>query len=140
MGRIRTYNEMILLPTFEERYHYLRMGGKVGGETFGWDRYFNQAFYKSKEWLHARQEVILRDNGCDLGIKDREIIGRVIVHHMNPLTLDEIEEGGEELFDPNYLVCVSHDTHNAIHYGDEKLLIKTQLVERKPNDTCPWLQ
>ena len=131
---------MILLPTFEERYRYLRLGGKVGGETFGWDRFFNQAFYKSKEWLHVRQEVILRDNGCDLGISDREIMGKIIVHHMNPLSLEQIEEGGQELFDIRYLICVSHETHNAIHYGDESLLIKTTLVERKPNDTCPWLQ
>lgn len=137
--RIRTYNEMVLLPTFEERYRYLKLGGRVGEETFGWDRFFNQAFYKSREWLHARQEVIIRDGGCDLGIEDREIMGKVIVHHMNPLTLDQIEEGGPELFDPQYLVCVSHDTHNAIHYGDESLLVKSTLVERKPNDTCPWL-
>lgn len=131
---------MILLPTFEERFKYLKLGGKVGGETFGWDRYFNQVFYKSREWLHARQEVILRDNGCDLAIEDREIMGKVIVHHMNPLTLDQIEEGGPELFDIRYLVCVSHETHNAIHYGDEHLLIPTNFVERRPNDTCPWLQ
>ena len=140
MGLLRTYNEMILLPTFEERFKYLKIGGKVGGETFGWDRYFNQAFYKSREWLHARQEVILRDNGCDLAIEDREIMGKVIVHHMNPLTLDQIEEGGPELFDLQNLVCVSHETHNAIHYGDEHLLIPTNFVERRPNDTCPWLQ
>lgn len=131
---------MILLPTFEERFKYLKLGGKVGGETFGWDRYFNQAFYKSREWLHARQEVILRDNGCDLAIDDREIMGKVIVHHMNPLTLDQIEEGGPELFDLQNLVCVSHETHNAIHYGDEHLLVPTNFVERRPNDTCPWLQ
>lgn len=135
---IKTYNEMILLPTFEERYKYLRMGGKVGGETFGWDRVFNQAFYKSREWLHARQEVIIRDGGCDLAIPDREIFDKIIVHHINPLTLEQIEEGGPELFDLRNLVCVSHNTHNAIHYGDESLLIKTNLIERKPNDTCPW--
>jgi hypothetical protein len=131
---------MILLPTFEDRFKYLKLGGKVGGETFGWDRYFNQMFYKSTEWLHARQEAILRDNGCDLAIEDREIMGKIIVHHMNPLTLDQIESGGPELFDLRYLVCVSHETHNAIHYGDEHLLIPTNFVERKPNDTCPWLQ
>ena len=140
MGRLRTYKELILLKTFEERFRYLKIGGKVGGETFGWDRFFNQAFYKSKEWLHARQEVILRDNGCDLGIDDREIMGKIIVHHMNPLTLEQIEDGGKDLFDPNYLITVSHETHNAIHYGDEHLLIPTNFVERKPNDTCPWLQ
>lgn len=135
----RCYNEMILLPTFEDRFEYLKLGGHVGEETFGWDRFFNQAFYKSKEWLHARQEVIIRDCGCDLGIEDREIFDKIIVHHMNPLSLDEIENGGPELFDPRFLVCVSHNTHNAIHYGDASLLVKTALVERKPNDTSPWL-
>lgn len=137
--KIRTYNEMILLPTFEDRYKYLKLGGVVGDETFGFDRYFNQAFYKSKEWLHARQEAIIRDNGCDLAIADRRIFDHIIVHHMNPLTMEQIEEGGPELFDLRYLVCVSHDTHNAIHYGDEKLLIKDTVVERRPGDTCPWL-
>lgn len=134
----RTYNELILLPTFEDRFNYLKMGGRVGEDTFGWDRVFNQAFYKSREWLEARRKVILRDNGCDLGIEDRMIYDKIIVHHMNPITLDEIEEGGPELFDPRFLICCSHSTHNAIHYGDEDLLIKTNFVERKPNDTCPW--
>lgn len=134
----RTYHELILLPTFEERYNYLRMGGRVGEETFGWDRVFNQAFYKSREWMEARRKVILRDNGCDLGIDDREIFDKIIVHHMNPITLEEIEEGGPSLFDPMYLICCSHNTHNAIHYGDDRLLIKTNFVERKPFDTCEW--
>lgn len=134
----RTYNELILLPTFEDRFKYLKMGGRVGEDTFGWDRVFNQAFYKSREWLEARRKVILRDNGCDLGIEDRSIYDKIIVHHMNPITLDEIEEGGPDLFDPRFLICCSHSTHNAIHYGDEDLLIKTNFVERKPNDTCPW--
>jgi hypothetical protein len=129
---------MILLPTFEDRYKYLKLGGEVGAVTFGWERYFNQNFYKSKEWKHARQEVIIRDNGCDLAIPDRMLFDHIIVHHMNPLTIEQIENGGPELFDIRYLVCVSHNTHNAIHYGDENLLIKTDLVERKPNDTCPW--
>ncbi len=137
--KIRTYNEMILLPTFEERYEYLKLGGKVGEETFGFDRYFNQAFYKSKEWLHARQEAIIRDNGCDLAIQDRRIFDHIIVHHLNPITLSQIEEGGQELFDLRYLVCVSHNTHNAIHYGDDRLLVKSTITERKPGDTCPWL-
>ena len=128
---------MILLPTFEERYNYLRMGGKVGGETFGWDRYFNQAFYKSKEWLHARQEVILRDNGCDLGIKDREIMGRIIVHHMNPVDTDDILLQRDILLNPEFLICVGERTHNALHYGSFDLLTQDP-IERKPNDTCPW--
>lgn len=136
--KIRTYNEMILLPTFEERFRYLKLGGEVGHETFGWDRVFNQAFYKSREWLHARQEAIIRDGGCDLAIPDRQILDKVIVHHINPLTLEQIENGGPELFDLRFLVCVSHNTHNAIHYGDEHLLARTELVERRPNDTCPW--
>lgn len=137
--KIRTYNEMILLPTFEERYEYLRLGGMVGEETFGFDRYFNQAFYKSKEWLHARQEAIIRDNGCDLAIPDRRIFDHIIVHHLNPITLSQLEEGGPELFDLRYLVCVSHNTHNAIHYGDDRLLVKSTITERRPGDTCPWL-
>jgi hypothetical protein len=130
---------MILYPTFEERYRYLRMGGRIGEETFGFDRMFNQSFYKSREWKEARRKAIIRDNGCDLAIPDRVIFDKVIVHHINPLTLEQIEEGGPELFDLRNLVCVSLDTHNAIHYGDESLLIKTNFVERKPNDTCPWL-
>lgn len=134
----RTYHELILLPTFEDRFKYLKMGGRVGEDTFGWDRVFNQAFYKSKEWRDARRKVIIRDKGCDLGIEDREIFDKIIVHHMNPITLDDIESGGPELFDPKYLICCSHATHNAIHYGDENLLVKTNFVERKPNDTCPW--
>lgn len=134
----KTYHELILLPTFEDRFKYLKMGGRVGEDTFGWDRVFNQAFYKSKEWRDARRKVIIRDKGCDLGIEDREIFDKIIVHHMNPITLDDIESGGPELFDPNYLICCSHATHNAIHYGDENLLVKTNFVERKPNDTCPW--
>lgn len=136
---IKTYNEMILYPTFEDRFKYLKMGNRVGDETFGFDRIFNQMFYKSSEWRAARRRVIIRDNGCDLAIPDRVIFDKVIVHHINPLTLEQIEEGGPELFDPRYLVCVSHNTHNAIHYGDESLLVKTNFVERKPNDTCPWL-
>ena len=134
----KNYHELILLPTFQDRFRYLKMGGRVGEDTFGWDRVFNQAFYKSKEWRDARREVILRDNGCDLGIEDRSILDKIIVHHMNPITLDEIEDGGPELFDPMYLICCSHATHNAIHYGDENLLVKTNFVERRPNDTCPW--
>lgn len=134
----KNYHALMLLPTFEDRFKYLKMGGRVGEETFGWDRVFNQAFYKSKEWLDARRKVILRDNGCDLGIDDREIGGKIIVHHMNPISLEQLEEGGPELFDPMYLICCSHNTHNAIHYGDENLLIKTNFVERKPFDTCEW--
>lgn len=126
------------LPTFEERYRYLRLSGKVGADTFGHDRYINQVVYqRSPKWKEVRRKVILRDNSCDLGIEDREIHGRVIVHHMNPITIKDIEEESDFLFNPEYLICTSHDTHNAIHYGDESLLI-TVPVERSPNDTCPW--
>lgn len=134
---IRTYSELILLPTFEDRFRYLQLSGSVGVETFGFDRVFNQRFYSSIEWKRLRDEIIFRDNGCDLGIEDREIGGRMYIHHMNPIGIDDIRTSSEFLLNPEYLICVSHDTHNAIHYGDENLLIKAP-VERRPNDTCPW--
>lgn len=134
---IRTYSELITLPTFEERYQYLRLDGTVGADTFGFDRIFNQRFYTSSEWRSVRNHVIIRDNGCDLGIDDREISGRIIIHHMNPVTLEDIERNIERLLDPEYLISVSHDTHNAIHYGDERLIVTTP-IERSRNDTCPW--
>lgn len=138
MKNIKTYSELMALPTFEERYRYLRLSGKVGADTFGHDRYINQFLYqRSQKWKEARRKVILRDNSCDLGIEDREVQGRVIVHHMNPITIKDIEEESDFVFNPEYLICTSHDTHNAIHYGDESLLI-TVPVERSPNDTCPW--
>lgn len=138
--KIRCYNELKQLSTFEERYRYLKLGGEVGKETFGYDRIFNQAFYQSADWKRARRDVIVRDEGCDLGIAGREIFDKIIIHHMNPITLEQIEEGGEELFDPRYLICVTHNTHNAIHYGDEKLLLPSSFNERTPWDTCPWKQ
>lgn len=134
---IRTYSELILLPTFEERYEYLRIGGRVGEETFGFDRYLNQIFYKDPEWLAARDEAIIRDNGCDLGIPGREIHSRILVHHMNPITKDDILKRSKFLLDPEYLICTIKQTHDAIHYGDESLLLKDP-VERSRNDTCPW--
>lgn len=134
---IRTYSELITLPTFEERYRYLKLDGKVGEETFGFDRYLNQYFYTSREWRDIRNHVILRDNGCDLGIQDREIAGLILIHHMNPITVDDILNRSEYLLNPEYLVCTVKNTHNAIHYGDERILI-TAPVERRPNDTCPW--
>lgn len=134
---IRAYSELILLPTFEERYEYLRIGGRVGEETFGFDRYLNQIFYKDPEWLAARDEVIIRDNGCDLGIPGREIHSRILVHHMNPITKDDILKRSKTLLDPEYLICTIKQTHDAIHYGDESLLLKDP-VERSKNDTCPW--
>lgn len=134
---IRTYSELISLPTFEERFQYLRLDGKVGEDTFGYDRYLNQVFYRSARWKAVRNEVILRDNGCDLGIIGRDIYKHIIVHHMNPLMLRDITEETEFLLDPEYLICTTHRTHNAIHYGDEELLLKEPIV-RKKNDTCPW--
>ena len=134
---MRSYSELSKLNTFEERFRYLQLNGAVGQETFGLDRYLNQRFYRSQKWKSVRDAVIIRDNGCDLGIKDRMIFGRVLIHHMNPISLDDIRQQSELLLNPEYLVCVSHDTHNAIHYGDENLLI-TLPIERTKNDTCPW--
>lgn len=135
---IRTYSELVKLQTFEERYQYLRLGGQVGDETFGCDRYLNQAFYKSKEWLHIRDEVILRDLGCDLGIPGREIFKRVIIHHMNPLSKTDIIDRTDFLLNPEYLICTTKRTHDAIHYSDDSILILDILPERSANDTCPW--
>ena len=133
----RTYSELITLPTFEERYQYLRIGGRVGEETFGFDRYLNQIFYKSKEWLSIRDQVIARDNGCDLGIPGREIHGRILIHHMNPITVEDILNRSDLLLNPEYLICTVKNTHDAIHYGDENLLNKDP-IERTKTDTCPW--
>lgn len=137
MTNIRTYSELITLPTFEERYRYLRLGGKVGEDTFGFDRYLNQIFYTSKEWLEVRDYVIVRDAGCDLGMPDREIHGRILVHHMNPIRQEDILRRSKFLLDPEYLISTIKNTHDAIHYGDESLLIIAP-NERTKNDTCPW--
>lgn len=134
---IRTYSELITIPTFEERFRYLKIGGRVGDETFGSDRYINQQFYMSDEWRRIRRDVIIRDNGCDLGIWDREIHGLITIHHLNPITAEDILNRAEIVFNPEYLICCSDITHKAIHYGDERLLVTTP-VERRPNDTCPW--
>lgn len=134
---IRTYSELSKLSTFEERFQYLKLGGSVGESTFGFDRYLNQIFYKSKLWKRIRDEVIFRDCGCDLGINGREIFGQVIIHHMNPITIEDIEADSKFLTDPEYLITTIHSTHNAIHYSDEKLLM-TGPIERTKNDTCPW--
>ena len=137
MKMIRTYSELITLPTFEERYRYLKIGGTVGEETFGFDRYLNQSFYKTKEWLRIRDHVIVRDQGCDLAMIDREIRGKILIHHMNPITKEDIVRRSKYLLDPEYLICTVKNTHDAIHYGDESLLIKAP-IERQKNDTCPW--
>lgn len=134
---IRTYSELIKLPTFEERFDYLRLDGVVGKDTFGFDRYLNQQFYRSGEWKRIRNQVIVRDNGCDLGIDEYEIHGRILIHHMNPISIEDLQYMSDLLMDPEYLICVSHRTHNAIHYGDESLIV-TAPIERSQNDTCPW--
>ena len=134
---IRTYSELILLPTFEERYRYLRLGGKVGEDTFGFDRYLNQIFYKTTEWLRIRDYVIIRDNGCDLGIEGREIYDKILVHHMNPITKEDILNKSEYLLNPEYLISTTKRTHDAIHYGDDSILLVEPIVRVK-NDTCPW--
>ena len=134
---MRTYSELILLPTFEERYEYLKLDGQVGQETFGSDRYLYQLFYKDREWLSIRNDVIIRDAGRDLGIEGRELNSYIIVHHMNPITRDDIINRTELLLNPEYLICVSARTHKAIHYSDSGLLISDPVIRQK-NDTCPW--
>lgn len=137
MKIIKCYSELILLPTFKARYQYLHLNGEVGKETFGFDRYMNQFFYRSPEWRRVRDFVITRDEGCDLGIPGREIFGRIIIHHMNPIRPEDIRNRSELLLDPEYLITTIHDTHLAIHYGDEHLLLQ-EPIERRPNDTCLW--
>lgn len=134
---IRSYSELCTLNTFEDRYKYLQLSGAVGKDTFGFDRYLNQIFYRSQEWKSVRDKVIIRDDGCDLGVKGYEIHGRIYIHHMNPIMLKDIEQRTDLLLNPEYLISTTHSTHNAIHYGDESLL---PLVpkERSANDTCPW--
>ncbi len=134
---IKTYSELILLPTFEERFKYLQLKGRVGEDTFGFDRYINQNFYRSAEWKRVRDYIIIRDNGCDLGVDGYEIHGKILIHHMNPITVSDINFSTEYLMNPEYLICVTHNTHNAIHYGDEKQIITGPVVRTK-NDTCPW--
>ena len=135
---VRTYSELTKLSTFEERYDYLRLGGTVGEETFGFDRYLNQIFYNSEEWKSVRNFVITRDNGCDLGVPGREIRGsKILVHHMNPITKEDIINRSDILLNPEYLITTVKNTHDAIHYGDSELLYKDP-VERTKNDTCPW--
>lgn len=134
---LKTYSELRRLETFEERYQYLRLKGQVGEETFGFDRYLNQRFYRSKEWKSIRNHIILRDNGCDLGIEGRDIMDKIIIHHINPIAPRDLIDLSDWVMDPENLICVSHDTHNAIHYRDEFLLQRGP-VERKPGDTKLW--
>ena len=137
MKIIRSYSELRRITTFEERYKYLQLGGIVGKDTFGFDRYLNQIFYRSQKWRSIRDQVIIRDNGCDLGVEGYDIYGRILIHHMNPITLEDIEKESDFLLNPEYLICTIKNTHDAIHYGDENLLIKDP-IERRKNDTCPW--
>ena len=137
MKNIRTYSDLITLPTFKERYEYLKLDGIVGEETFGFDRYINQIFYKSKEWLEVRDYVIIRDNGCDLGIESHEIHNRILIHHMNPIRKEDILNRSDILLNPEYLITTTKRTHDAIHYGDKNILLDTP-IERIKNDTCPW--
>ena len=137
MSTIRTYSELSKLKTFRERYEYLRLNGKVGEETFGFDRYLNQIFYKSDEWNAIRDFVIVRDNGCDLGVEGYDIHGKILIHHMNPILVEDILKRSDFLLNPDYLITTVLSTHNAIHYGDDSLLI-TLPIERTRNDTCPW--
>ena len=136
--KTRCYKDLRRLKTFKERYYYLKLDGVVGESTFGFDRYLNQTFYKTSEWRHARDAVIRRDEGCDLGIPGHEILGESpIIHHMNPISQQDIIDRNPDIFNPEYLICVSSDTHRSIHFGDEKTL-PLEFVERHQNDTCPW--
>lgn len=127
----------MLLPTLKERFEYLKLGSKIGVETFGFDRWLNQEFYNSWEWRKFRRDIIVRDNGNEMGLEDYPINGLIVVHHLNPITEKDIVDGNPDVMNPNYVVCVSDLTHKAIHYGDAKLL-PSPLIIRKPNDTIPW--
>ena len=135
----RCYTDLIQLPTFQERYEYLRLGGIVGQDTFGFDRYLNQKFYQSYEWKKIRRDVIIRDEGRDLGMEGYELQGNIFVHHMNPMVPSDLMDVPDWILDPEYLICVSKRTHDAIHFGDASLLPKLP-IERTPNDMCPWKQ
>lgn len=134
---IRRYSELARLGTFEERYEYLRLRGQVGDATFGYDRWMNQDFYASREWRQIRHHVIARDSACDLGVEGYEIFDRVYIHHMNPITSEDLKRGNPDIIDPEYLISCTHKTHNAIHYGAERHLPR-QFVERRPGDTQLW--
>lgn len=134
---IRTYSELITIPTFEERFEYLQLKGSVGKDTFGYDRYLNQVLYRSPEWKRLRNQIIIRDGGCDLACDGYDIYDKVLIHHLNPITVEDVLTRSRKVFDPDNLVCVSHSTHNAIHYGDVDLLVTGPIIRTK-NDTCPW--
>ena len=134
---IRTYSELITIPTFEERFEYLQLKGSVGKDTFGYDRHLNQVLYRSPEWKRLRNQIIIRDCGCDLACEGYDIHSKVLIHHLNPITVEDVLARSRKVFDPDNLVCVSHSTHNAIHYGDVDLLVTGPIIRTK-NDTCPW--
>lgn len=134
---IRTYSELITIPTFEERFEYLQLKGSVGKDTFGYDRHLNQVLYRSPEWKRLRNQIIIRDCGCDLACEGYDIHSKVLIHHLNPITVEDVIARSRKVFDPDNLVCVSHNTHNAIHYGDVDLLVTGPIIRTK-NDTCPW--
>lgn len=138
MSRLRSYSGLIRLTSFEDRFNYLKLNGIVGKETFGFDRYLNQKFYRSSDWRRVKREVILRDNGCDLAVKDRPISGSIFVHHINPISIEDIANNSDYILDPEFLVCVSKRTHDAIHYSDESILLINDVTERKEGDTCLW--
>lgn len=135
---IRTYSELSQLASFKERFAYLQLNGAVGSETFGFDRWLNQKFYRSREWKRLRDEIIIRDNGCDLGIEGFEIRGRIYIHHMNPILQKDILDQTDLLLNSDFLICCTHETHNAIHYGDDSFISSLEPVVRTRNDTCPW--
>lgn len=141
MNKIRTYSELIKIPTFEERFEYLKLDGIIGEETFGFDRYINQLFYRSPEWRSFRNKIIIRDNACDLGIPGRDIRGKamLLIHHMNPITKEQIQNGDPDIMNPEYVITTMRSpTHEAIHYGDASILLGVGLNERVLNDTCLW--
>lgn len=139
MSMNRCYSELITLPTFIERFRYLKLDGSVGMDTFGHDRWLNQVLYRSAEWKRFRNGIIVRDNGCDLGDEDRPIFGKILIHHINPLTIEDVLNRDPKIFDEENVICTQLITHNAIHYGDESILYQ-EPITRKPNDTCPWKQ
>lgn len=133
----KSYSELVAIPNFVDRFEYLKLDGYVGSETFGFDRYINQVLYNSSEWRNFRRDIIIRDNSCDLAHPDYQLNGFILIHHLNPLTIKMIQNRSSEVFDPENVVCVSHRTHNAIHYGNKDQLMK-DFVGRSANDTCPW--
>ncbi len=134
---IRTYSELIRMSDYMDRFNYLKLHGNVGEETFGWDRYLNQSFYSSTEWRKFRRDIILRDQGNDMACKDFPINGIIVIHHLNPISIEDIKDFNPDIMNPEYVVCVADITHKAIHYGDAELLPKG-LIKRRPGDTCPW--